>query len=151
MCIRDSRSPEQVNRVVEAQAEVRAAREAAEVRKESKSDQERFEERLAAQRERNAESETRLAERRGRLQRRQQTERERSNRPIGGVDSSLQAAISRIQSSSNAPNPLNELAERHQQENRAFEMKAAVVRERQAKALETIAKKNPADPPFGLR
>jgi len=147
----ENRSPEQVDQVVQAQAEVRAAREAAEVRKESRRDAERFEERLAAQRERNAESEARVSERRGRLQRRQERERENLNRPIGGVDSSLQAAISRIQEASNAPNPLNELAERHHQENRAFEMKAATVRERQAKALEKILEKKPTEPAFALR
>ena len=133
---------------------MRAAREAATDRKESQRDQERFqrdterfEERLATQRERNAESETRVAERRGRLQRRQQTERERANRPIGGVDSSLQAVISRIQESANKPDPLNDLAEKHQAENRTFEATAARERAKQTAILERMEKKRPTESP----
>ena len=145
---------EQAGRVAAAQAELRAAKEAAEAKKQADQDRERsqketerFEERLATQRERSAASEDRLNERRGRLERRQQNERERANRPIGGVDSSLQAAISRIQSSANSPDPLRELAERHQQENRTFEKTAAQERAKQTIALEKLAANKPTEAP----
>ena len=146
--------PSQAGRVAAAEAELRAAKEAADARRESaieqdrlRRDTERFEERLATQRERNAESEARVSERRGRLQRRQERDRERANRPIGGVDSSLQAAISRIQESANKPDPLNDLAEKHQAENRTFEATAARERAKQTAILERMEKKRPAESP----
>ena len=153
----ESNTPEQTDAEVAAQAKVRGAKAAADAekeasnkRKQDQKDAERFESRLARQKERASDSEARTAQRRGRLETRQQRERERANRPIGGVDSSLQSAISRIQAASNAPNPLNELAEKHQAENRTFEAAAARERAKQTAILERMEKKRPTESPAVL-
>ena len=157
-------NPFKADEIVEAQARKRAAAAESDQRRQDRREQERsqnqakreqeqfqrdserFEERMAAQRERIAQSDDDRAERRLRLERRQSQQRRDLNRPIGGVDSSLQAAISRIQQSASKPDPRAELAERHRQELVAQAKEAKVARDKQVAALEKMAAREPVNP-----
>ena len=145
-----TQNPEQADAVVSAEAALRAAKKAADDRKQSQRDQEKFqsdtmrhEERLAAQRERNDEQSLKRREQEGKLIARQDRERGDANRPIGGIDASLQGAISRIQQSASQPDDRKELQRRHLEQLTEFRKESKAIAERQAKALDKIAAKEP--------
>lgn len=127
-----------------AREKLKAEQEAEKVSK----DRERTEKKIADARQKIAESDEDTEVRRQRLQRRNQDARRRERRVnAGGVDSSIEAAISRIQGAASKPDDDREEA-RHQRLVE-FEEDAKRKRDRQLKALEKIAGK-PDPQPAGM-
>jgi len=82
-------------------------------------------------------------ERRNRLISRQERQRERRNRPIGGIDASLQGAISRIQQAASKPDPSKQEEKEFRRQIKQFEEEKKKHRGRLEAALNTIASNPP--------